>query len=105
MNFKWHIELCEGITRVPFLFNQLKEFEFIGCFTYLVVDALLTFLIENPTIEKLTFCGWQTFSVVVTGQLHDALPHLRTLIYWHFLTNVKLRYILPYLEFLKTFSF
>lgn len=106
--FRYHLQLedrPECIPKIPFSFSQLKEFTIYDRLS--TFDVFLTFFSENQMIEKLTFQSELLFRLICTGQLQDALPSLKHIVYeGSVIKNMEtLKNDLSYFEFLKSFTF
>lgn len=106
--FRYHLQLedrPESIPKIPFSFSQLKEFTIYDRLS--TFDVFLTFFSENQMIEKLTFQCELLFRLICTGQLQDALPSLKHIVYeGSVIKNMEtLKNDLSYFEFLKSFTF
>ncbi|XP_055322655.1 uncharacterized protein LOC129578327 [Sitodiplosis mosellana] len=92
--------------KIPFSFNELKEFEIESNCT--LPEFFITFINENPSIEKLTLTSIDLLkNVLRTGDLEAALPFLKDIILDDVIDNTKkkLCILLRNLEFLKSFTF
>lgn len=96
--------LIESIPKIPFLFSQLKEFIFED--RNITSDVFLNFVLENRMIEKLTFRSRVVLKLIRTGQIQNALPSLKNIVYLGnlFKTTEVLKKCLPYFEFLESFT-
>lgn len=90
--------------RIPFSFSELKEFA-ITNFGNIYPDFFITFLNENPFMEKITLMNeYLLAEALLTGSL-AALPFLKDTVMIDSIDTNDLPIILPFLDGMKRFTF